>query len=142
MAAERGVRLLFGPKRGQWRIEVDEAAEKRIAKAGTEGRSSNRLGRTPSRARQMHHDYQRAVSMRALGVIQAVRSIRSTGSENSQSSSGENRVQTLAHSAPLDLVLDPERLALPRNGYTREELRDALAKIQPVDDTSASDQVF
>ena len=40
-----------------------------------------------------------------------------------------------------ELPLDPARLALPVSGNGVEALRNELAILQPIDDSSASDQV-
>ncbi len=144
MASERGVRLVFGPKRGQWQIEADESAEERIVSTATKGPSRNRLGRATSRSRSIPSE--RSASMHALGVIQAVRSVNSNrvDSTNSQGSNDETRVEMAAINAPARtaVALDPARLLLPRTGYQREGLRGALAELQPIDEASASDQVF
>ncbi len=135
MAAERGVSLVFGPKQGQWRIEADEEAEERIASAATQRLGQGSLGHSASTSVQR----QREASMHALHVVQSVRSLRSTGSENTQISLGETPAPR--QDAPAVLNFDPSRLMLPRIGYKREELRDALADINPIDEASASDQV-
>ena len=136
MAAERGVRLVFGPKREQWRIEIDEAAEERISKAATQGHGSSRLGHSAS----LSTHSSRAASMHALTVLHSMRSTRSENTQSSQISNG-SRVEAPAPSAPVVLNLDPARSTLPRTGYKRNGLRDELAKIRPIDENSASDQV-
>jgi hypothetical protein len=138
MAAERGLRLVFGPKRGQWRIEVDEDAEERVAKAVTGGHGSSRLGHTSSLSVQS----QRGASMHALTVLRSIRTMHTTDSENTSAEiSNGGRIESPAPTPQSVLNLDPARLALPRTGYKREELRDELAKIKPIDENSASDQV-
>ena len=149
MAAERGVRLIFGPKRGQWRIEVDWAAEKRITRAASNLKAHGSIRVGHSSSRKMHN--QRAASMHALSVIRSVRTMRMQDPENTQarpvSSDFSSKAQTPSLSEPgfppeNSIALDPARLALPRSGYKRIDLRDVLATIQPIDEASASDQVL
>ena len=143
MAAERGVRLVFGPKRGQWRIEVDRAAEERVRKAASNLKVQGSIRVGHSSSRRIHS--QRAASMHALSVIRSVRTKRSEDSLPVSSSFSSNaQTPNLREQGFLPenlLALDPMRLALPRSGYKRIDLRDALAIIQPVDEASASDQV-
>ena len=132
MASERSVNLVFGPKRGQWRIEADLAGEARINRRVAEGQ-----GRVPTiPAHNNGQQRQRAASMRVLSLLQTEQSMRSTTSSQSQNREQNNEPGPSAE-APMDLA----RLALPVSGNGREALRDGLAKLQPIDDSVASDQV-
>ena len=132
MASERSVNIVFGPKRGQWRIDADLAGETRIKQrlANGKGRASSSL------AQNKGQQQQRAASMRVLSMLQTEQSIRSVTSSVSQNQEPNN-----APGPSVEPPLDIARLALPICGSGKEELRHELAKLQPIDDSVASDQV-
>jgi hypothetical protein len=137
MAEERSVRLVFGPKRGQWRIEADLAKEARIInKQTTKGHAREQS----ILARNKSQQGQRAASMRALSMLQGAGSMRSTTSTDSGQQQRSLHAGSENQDAP-ESPLDPARLLLPISGSGKEALRDELAFLQPIDDSSASDQV-
>jgi hypothetical protein len=139
MASERSVKLVFGPKRGRWRIEADVAGEARVSQqiASGSGRAHTLLAKNKSK---MGHS---AASMRALSILQnastgSLPSTTSTESRDQQHASGGSEPESPAAPEP---PLDPARLALPITGSGMEALRQELAKLQPIDDSLVSDQV-
>jgi hypothetical protein len=139
MASERSVKLAFGPKKGRWRIEADVAGEARVSRqiASGSGRAHTLLAKNKSKTGHS------AASMRALSILQnasagSLHSTTSTDSADQQRMGGGSETQSQAAPEP---PLDPARLALPISGKGMEVLRRELVKLQPIDDSSASDQV-
>jgi hypothetical protein len=121
MAQERGLRLRFGPKKGKWLIEADEEAEKRLALALIKDAAAGaRSGRNPTLRGP------KAASQRALDMLKIAVSARSSDTHDAAAE---------AEVAPQIGISDPRRAALPLNGYGREQLQEALASIQPIQET-------
>ena len=132
MASERCVKLVFGPKRGQWRIEADLHGEERIKKQIADGKRQGQTNITPNESQHR----QRAASIRALNMLQNQDSMRSTSSSQPNNINGPSQPQNVSG------LLDPARLALPIHGNGLEELRNEIVKLQSMDESLASDQVL
>jgi hypothetical protein len=135
MARERSVRLVFGPKRGQWRMEADLAREAAIRESAVHER-----GRVILMKRESQQG-QRAATVRALNIMQNAQSIQLQTSLSQKSEIEKEMSSGSEPNAAPELRLDPARLALPMSGNGREALRHELAKLLPIDDFPASDQV-
>jgi hypothetical protein len=138
MARERSVKLVFGPKRGQWRIVADLAKEAQIKQRGRngagQGSANNKI------ANNKGQQGQRAASMRTISIfLQNAGSMHPTASTESGGQQQKNS-GTDSHVEP-EPPQDPARLALPISGNGVDALRNELAILQPIDDSSASDQV-
>ena len=138
MARERSVKLAFGPKKGQWRIEADLSKEAMIYQRIADGQSRAQTILTKTNSQQ-GQSARHAASMRALSILQSAES--STASVESGNQQRENSgTQASAARAP-EMLLDPARLLLPTSGIGREALQHELSKLKPIDDSSLSDQV-
>lgn len=134
MANERSVKLVFGPKRDQWQIEAGRAKEARINQGIANGRGKAATVLMKKKSHLEQHGALRGHSF--LQTAHSMRSSSSLGSEQQQ----QTMVVPESRPAP-ESPLDPARLALPLSGNGREALRHELAKLQPIDDSSAMDQV-
>ncbi len=138
MASERSVKLTFGPKKGQWRIEADMSKEAMINQRIADGQSRAQTILTKTNSQQ-GQSARRAASMRALSILQSAEC--STASVTVES--GDQQRENGGTQAPAanEMLLDPARLLLPTTGIGREVLQLELAKLKPIDDLSLSDQV-
>jgi hypothetical protein len=84
---------------------------------------------------------QRAATVRALNIMQNAQSLQSPNVQSPKSEIEKEMSSGSESNAAPELRLDPARLALPMSGHGREALRYELAKLLPIDDFPASDQV-
>lgn len=131
MACERNVKLVFGPKRGEWQIKADLAKEARmsiaVGRERTETPMKNQLGS------------RKQTTLRALSTLQSAPSTSRPSFRGSEQHDQNFFCPESSHTP--ELPLDPARLALPIVGHGMESLKHELTKFTLIDDSSASDQV-